>query len=241
MLADKKRSTVIVQFETLTALRQSVIGKAKGRIRDNEGLVHELQELMKQLKQEGQKEIQEYNASLHKKKRRFAEMFQEKENKKSSAKSKKDKKKKKKKTTSSSDSKGQSSSDSNNDSDDGKGDAGGGGSEGEEDEQEILSHCSSSTQALSNPRPPRVPKDQRKTSSQASVVSRAKTDDDLWSNSKFAPASSEKENYLQIHGYPRQTGTSVDWGRTGTMDTHWIFMALASLGRLGQRLQIPNQ
>ena len=31
---------------------------------------------------------------------------------------------------------------------------------------------------------------------------------------------------------------SVDWGRTGTMDTHWIFMALASLGRLGQRLQI---
>lgn len=194
MLADKKRSTVIVQFETLTALRQSVIGKAKGRIRDNEGLVHELQELMKQLKQEGQKEIQEYNASLHKKKRKFAEMFQEKENKKSSAKSKKDKKKKKKKTTSSSDSKGQSSSDSTNDSDDGKGDAGGGGSEGEEDEQEILSHCSSSTQALSNPRPPRAPKEQRKTSSQASAVSRAKTDDDLWSNSKFAPASSEKEN-----------------------------------------------
>ena len=175
MLADKKRSTVIVQFETLTALRQSVIGKAKGRIRDNEGLVHELQELMKQLKQEGQKEIQEYNASLHKKKRKFAEMFQEKENKKSSAKSKKDKKKKKKKTTSSSDSKGQSSSDSTNDSDDGKGDAGGGGSvRGRRMSRRFLAIVPVQLKRFPIPALLGAPKEQRKTSSQASAVSRAK-------------------------------------------------------------------
>lgn len=189
MLADKKRSTVIVQFETLTALRQSVIGKAKGRIRDNEGLVGELQTLMKKLKEEGSKEIQEYNDSLQKKKRKFADMLQEKESKKSkkSAKSKKDKRKKK--TTSSSDSQS-SSSDSNNDSDDGKGDS---GCKEEDEKQELLSHCSSSTQPLSNPRSPKQ-KEKRKARSQASAISKAKTDDDLWSNSKFTPASSEKEN-----------------------------------------------
>ena len=176
-------------------MRQSVIGKAKGRISDDEGLVEKLQKLMKDLKEEGQKEIKEYNESLQKKKRRFTEMLEDKGKKR--AKSKKDEKKKKKKKSSSSDSKGQSSSDSNNDDDD-KADSPNKrkktrsddpDSDGEEEQEE---DCSSSSERPSNPRSPKPKEKSGKPGSQASVMSRSKTDEDLWSN-KFTPASSEKE------------------------------------------------
>eukprot|EP00438_Fugacium_kawagutii_P036166 Skav211366 [mRNA] locus=scaffold1816:43323:47970:+ [translate_table: standard] len=64
LLANKKRSTVIVQFETLVALRQSVVAKAVGRLKENESLASQVQAMMTALKNEAGAEMKRYNKEI---------------------------------------------------------------------------------------------------------------------------------------------------------------------------------
>eukprot|EP00438_Fugacium_kawagutii_P017044 Skav204913 [mRNA] locus=scaffold1506:14368:15517:- [translate_table: standard] len=75
LLADKNRKTVIVQFETLLALRQSIVNKSVGRLKADPSLVQRIDDKVTQMKKEAQTEIDEMNDRLKRRKSSMISML----------------------------------------------------------------------------------------------------------------------------------------------------------------------
>ena len=196
LLADKKRQTVIVQFETLEALRKSVLTKAAGRLKKRPELVVEIEELVKKVKAEAQTEIDELNKQVQGKARRSVkDLLGGAKSSKSKASKKKDRKKKKKKDEKDKKKKRKSSSGSDSTStpsDDSDSDQ-------EEKEEKVKekkgsddeSESGSTHRTLSAPTEVLGEKPKKRRTippESAGSQSQQRVDDaDLWSNSKFTP------------------------------------------------------
>ena len=199
LLADKKRQTVIVQFETLEALRKSVLTKAAGRLKKRPELVGEIEELVKKVKAEAQTEIDALNKEVQGKARRSvkdllggAKSSKRKASKKKDRKRKKKKdekdKKKKRKTSSGSDSTSTPSDDSDSDQEEKEEKVK--DKKGSDDESESGSThrtLSAPTEILGEKPKRRRTTHPKSTAGSQSQQEQRVDDTDLWSNSKFTP------------------------------------------------------
>ena len=191
---------MIVQFETLEALRKSVLTKASGRLKKDPDLVGQIEDLVKTCKNEAQCEIEKLNKEIEKSRSKSSikdllggkaksnkSKARKKKDIKKKKKDRKDKKEKKKKPKKSSSSESDSTSTPSDDEDDS--DQEEEEKKGSDDESESGSThrtMSAATELLGE-----KPKKRRKTDPPKSVagsLGRRITDDqDLWSNSKFTP------------------------------------------------------
>ena len=190
---------MIVQFETLEALRKSVLTKAAGRLKKRPELVVEIEELVKKVKAEAQTEIDELNKQVQGKARRSvkdllggAKSSKSKASKKKDRKKKKKKdekdKKKKRKSSSGSDSTSTPSDDSDSDQEEKEEKVK--EKKGSDDESESGSThrtLSAPTEALGEKPKKRRTIPPKSAGSQSQQREQRVDDADLWSNSKFTP------------------------------------------------------
>ena len=102
----KKRKTTLVQYETLSALRSTMVAKIVGRIKSSPSLVKEIEDQIKTCKEEAQTDVEEWSKNTSKglaeaRTKILAGDFKTKGKKDKKNKTKKDSKKKEKKRKSS--------------------------------------------------------------------------------------------------------------------------------------------